>query len=438
MSAASAGNPVKTPERDPATILLIGTGGREHALAWHLSRSAHVARLIVAPGNPGTASLPKTSNVAISMDDVDGLLELGCRQQVDLVVIGPEKPLCNGLSDHFNQAGIFCLGPGAAAARLEGSKAFAKLFMARHGLPTAPFGVFSSSQEAMAYIDAHPKARVIKADGLASGKGVVVADSAEQARHAACDILDNGCFGEAGRQVVVEERLFGREVSLFGLIHGTDVLYLGSAQDAKRLRDGNQGPNTGGMGAFSPSQHAADDGLGQHLLQTIATALMQEGLFYSGFLYIGLLIDTHGQPHILEFNCRLGDPEAQVLLLRMQTDLAAIFLELARHNTLAGHTISTTGHALGVVLAAANYPEHPSLGALICGLEKAEQGGATVFHMGTRWHEGNLETAGGRVLTVCATANSLQDARQRVYAALPAIHFDGMQWRSDIGIQDAV
>ncbi len=420
-------------ENGSATLLIIGSGGREHALAWHLSRSAHVARLLVAPGNPGTATLPKTSNVPLSMDDSEGLLALALQIPVDLVIIGPEKPLCAGLGDRFVQAGLPCLGPGAAAAKLEGSKAFAKQFMVRHGLPTASFGVFTSSREARDYIDANPEARVVKADGLAAGKGVVVADDAKQAKEAVCDMIEYKRFGSAGQQVVVEQRLFGREVSLFGLIHGTEMLYLGSAQDAKRLHDGDRGPNTGGMGALSPSRYSTDDALGRQFFQKMTSALHQEGLFYSGFLYIGLLIDDQDRPHILEFNCRLGDPEAQVLLLRIQTDLAAILLDLVQGGTLQGHSISTEGHAVGVVLAAAGYPGEPRIGMPITGLANTQSHGATVFHMGTRGHGDRLEVAGGRVLTVCATGTNLQAARQRVYAALAEIHFDGMQWRNDIG-----
>lgn len=425
------------PGHEPATLLVVGSGGREHALAWHLSRSAHVGRIIVAPGNPGTATLAKTTNAPFSMDDSDALLALASQQGVHLVIVGPEKPLCGGLSDRFAEAGIPCFGPNAAAARLEGSKAFAKQFMARHGLPTAPFGIFTSSRDAIAYIDTTPEALVIKADGLAAGKGVVVADHPEQAKRAVCDMLEKNRFGAAGQLVVVEQRLHGREVSLFGLVHGTDVLYLGSAQDAKRLGDGDHGPNTGGMGAFSPSPHTMDDELAPRLFEAVAEALHKEGLYYSGFLYIGLLIDSQGKYHILEFNCRLGDPEAQVLLLRMQTDLAAVLLGIGHGRSLREHQIFTTGHALGVVLAAAGYPEEPCIGSPIVGLEEAQRHGVMVFHMGTCRHGEHLEVAGGRVLTVCAPAPSLLEARHKVYTALPEIHFEGMQWRSDIGLRES-
>lgn len=380
--------------------------------------------------------LPRTSNVPIAMYDSEGLLALALQTAVDLVIIGPEQPLCAGLADRFAEAGLPCLGPGAAAARLEGSKAFAKRFMVRHGLPTASFAVFTSSREAHEYIDANPQARVVKADGLAAGKGVVVADDAKEAKEAVCDMIEHHRFGSAGQQVVVEQRLYGREVSLFGLIHGTGMLYLGSAQDAKRLHDGNRGPNTGGMGAFSPSRSPRDDVLGYTLFQNVTSALHHEGLFYSGFLYIGLLIDDHDRPHILEFNCRLGDPEAQVLLLRIQTDLAAILLDLAHGGTLQGHSIPTEGHALGVVLAAAGYPGKPHIGMPITGLAQAQRHGVMVFHMGTCGQGEQIAVAGGRVLTICATGASLQAARQQVYRALPEIHFDGMQWRSDIGMEE--
>jgi len=414
-------------------LLVVGGGGREHALAWKLAQSPRVQKVFVAPGNGGTASEPGVQNVAPT--ETAALIDLCRREQIQLTLVGPEAPLAAGIVDAFRQAGLRIFGPTRAAAQLESSKDFAKSFMVRHGLPTARHRSFDNARDARAYIAAERTPIVVKADGLAAGKGVVVAATREQANAAVDAMLVQRRYGAAGGRVVVEEFLEGEEASFIVMCDGTHVLPLATSQDHKRLRDGDQGPNTGGMGAYSPAPivtpkvHAR---VMREIIQPAVQGMAQEGHPYVGFLYAGLMIDSAGNPRTLEFNCRLGDPESEPILMRLKSDL----LELVEH-ALAGTLERAEAEwdrrcALGVVLAAAGYPDEPRKGDRIEGLP-APTADCRVFHAGTRLETGALLTNGGRVLCVTAVGDSLRIARSRAYEAIERIRYDGMQYRRDIG-----
>jgi phosphoribosylamine---glycine ligase len=414
-------------------LLVVGSGGREHALAWKLAQSPRVQKVFVAPGNGGTTTEPGVQNVAAA--DLGGLIDFCKREQIHLTVVGPEAPLAAGMVDAFREAGLRIFGPSRAAAQLESSKHFAKSFMLRHGLPTARHRSFDDAREAKAYIAAERAPIVVKADGLAAGKGVVVAATREEANGAVDAMLTGKRFGAAGERVVVEEFLEGEEASFIVMCDGTNVLPLATSQDHKRLYDGDAGPNTGGMGAYSPAPlvtpkvHAR---VMREIIQPAVQGMAQDGHPYVGFLYAGLMIDGAGNPRTLEFNCRLGDPETQPILMRLKSDL----LELIEH-ALAG----TLGRAeaewdrrcaLGIVLAAAGYPEEPRKGDRIHGLPPPAAD-CRVFHAGTRREGDAIVTNGGRVLCVTALGDSLRIARSRAYEAVEQIRFEGMQYRRDIG-----
>ncbi|MCL4800189.1 MAG: phosphoribosylamine--glycine ligase [Burkholderiales bacterium] len=414
-------------------VLVLGNGGREHALAWKLARSPRVQKVFVAPGNAGTAREEGVENVALS-----GLEELAAfarREDVHLTVVGPEAPLAAGVVDLFRERGLRIFGPTRAAAQLESSKEFAKRFLVRHRIPTATYGCFSAPGDAHAYVEAQGAPIVVKADGLAAGKGVVVAATAAEA-HAAIDaMLVEHSMGDAGARVVIEEFLAGEEASFIVLADGRSVLPFATSQDHKRLRDGDQGPNTGGMGAYSPAPvitPALHARVVREIILPTVRGMAADGIPYSGFLYAGLMIDAAGNPKVLEFNCRMGDPETQPIMLRLRSDL----LELI-DGALDGKLDRMEAEwdrraALGVVLAAANYPEAPRKGDPIAGL--AAQGeDVHVFHAGTALEDGKVVTAGGRVLCVTALGDSIRMARARAYQMVDAIRFDGMQYRTDIG-----
>jgi len=414
-------------------LLVVGGGGREHALAWKLAQSPRVQKVFVAPGNGGTASEPGVQNVAPT--ETAALIDLCRREQIQLTLVGPEAPLAAGIVDAFRDAGLRIFGPTRAAAQLESSKDFAKSFMVRHGLPTARHRSFDNARDARAYIAAERTPIVVKADGLAAGKGVVVAATREEANAALDAMLVQRRYGAAGGRVVVEEFLEGEEASFIVMCDGTHVLPLATSQDHKRLRDGDQGPNTGGMGAYSPAPivtpkvHAR---VMREIIQPAVQGMAQEGHPYVGFLYAGLMIDSAGNPRTLEFNCRLGDPESEPILMRLKSDL----LELVEH-ALAGTLERAEAEwdrrcALGVVLAAAGYPDEPRKGDRIEGLP-APTADCRVFHAGTRLETGALLTNGGRVLCVTAVGDSLRIARSRAYEAIERIRYDGMQYRRDIG-----
>ena len=417
-------------------ILLVGNGGREHALAWKLARSPRLSRLSVAPGNPGTAAEPRTVNVPIAADALDELVAFATDQAVDLVVVGPEGPLVAGLTDRLRAAGVPCVGPGTDGAQLEGSKAFAKNFMHRHGIPTASSESFTDTAEAHAFIDEHGAPIVIKADGLAAGKGVVVAHDIAQAHRAIEDMLSGNRFGEAGHRVVIESFLAGEEASFIALVSGGDALPFATSQDHKARDEGDTGPNTGGMGAYSPAP-VVTDAVRAHaiadILEPTVAGLIADGVDYRGFLYIGLMIDADGQARVVEYNVRLGDPETQPLLMRLDSDLVDL-LEAAAAGSLRGVEADWSANpAIGVVIAAGEYPDGGSRGAAISGLDAAADAGCTVFHAGTAMRDDRLVTNGGRVLCVTAIAADLASAKTRVDAGAAAVSWDGARYRRDIG-----
>ncbi len=414
-------------------ILVIGSGGREHALAWKLAESPRVQKVYVAPGNGGTAAEPGVENVALAA--IPDLVEFARREHIRLTVVGPEAPLAEGVVDAFQAAGLRIFGPRRAAAQLEASKDFAKQFMQRHGIPTARHATFEDAAAARAYVEREGAPIVVKADGLAAGKGVVVAATVPEA-HAAIDMmLSERRLGGAGARVVIEECLVGEEASFIVIADGTHVLALVTSQDHKRLRDGDQGPNTGGMGAYSPAPvvtprvHAR---VMREIIQPAVRGMAQDGTPYVGFLYAGLMIDASGAPKTLEFNCRLGDPETQPIMMRLKSDLVEL-LERALEGKLDRVEAQWDRRtALGVVLASGGYPEAPRKGDAIAGLP-APAPDCRVFHAGTRRVDGALVTDGGRVLCVTALGDTVRYARQRAYEAIESIRFNGMQFRRDIG-----
>jgi phosphoribosylamine--glycine ligase len=414
-------------------LLVIGSGGREHAIAWKLTQSPRVQKVYVAPGNGGTALEPGLENVAIT--EIPWLVEFARKEQIHLTVVGPEAPLAAGVVDAFREAGLKIFGPTRAAAQLESSKDFAKSFMVRHGIPTARHATFEDAAKAKAYIDAQGAPIVVKADGLAAGKGVVVASTREEA-HAAVDAMLTGeRLGAAGARVVIEECLQGEEASFIVMSDGVHVLPLATSQDHKRLRDGDQGPNTGGMGAYSPAPVVTPKIHSRVMREIILPAVQgmaKDGLPYTGFLYAGLMIDAKGNPRTLEFNCRLGDPETQPIVVRLKSDLVEM-LERAIDGTLDRVEPEWDRRAaLGVVLAAHGYPEEPRKGDRIDGVPKPTED-CRVFHAGTRLEAGVPVTNGGRVLCVTALGDAVRIARTRAYEVVERIRFDGMQYRRDIG-----
>ena len=413
-------------------VLVIGGGGREHALAWKLAQGERVQTVYVAPGNAGTALDPHLRNVPLT--DPAALADFVVAEKVALTVVGPEAPLAAGVVDLFRARGLRIFGPTQAAARLESSKAFAKDFMQRHGIPTALYASFTDAAAAHAHVDRHGAPIVVKADGLAAGKGVVVAATTDEA-HAAIDTM----LSVPGGRVVIEEFMAGEEASFIVLCDGTNVLPLATSQDHKRIFDGDRGPNTGGMGAYSPAPvvtpnvHAK---VMHEIVHPTLAGMAKDGHAFTGFLYAGLMIDAGGQPRTVEFNCRLGDPEAQVILMRLKSDLFELLMQ-ATEGALDQAVLQWDRRAaLGVVMAAAGYPDPPRAGDAIAGLPPATAGSAAdlqVFHAGTALKDGEVVTSGGRVLCVTALGDSVRLAQQRALEAVRTIHFDGAQWRNDIG-----
>ena len=416
-------------------LLVVGAGGREHALAWKLAQSPRVQKVFVAPGNGGTASETGVENVPLS--GTAQLIDFCRREHIYLTVVGPEAPLAEGIVDAFRDAGLKIFGPTRAAAQLESSKDFAKRFMVRHGLPTARHQSFEDAAAAKAYVAGQGAPIVVKADGLAAGKGVVVAATRDEANGAIDAMLGERRFGAAGSRVVIEEFLAGEEASFIVICDGTHVLPLATSQDHKRLRDGDVGPNTGGMGAYSPAPLVTPKVHARVMREIILPAvqgMIQDGHPYVGFLYAGLMIDAAGNPKTLEFNCRLGDPETQPILLRLKSDLLELIERALEGRLEAAEAEWDRRCALGVVLAAANYPDEPRKGDRIEGLP-APSSDCRVFHAGTRLEGDVLVTHGGRVLCVTALGDSLRIARSRAYDAVEQIRFDGMQYRRDIGVR---
>jgi len=417
-------------------VLVIGSGGREHALAWKLKQSPRVGEVIVAPGNAGTAAEFGVRNAAVPMHDLDGLLQLATVEDVDLTVVGPEVPLVAGIVDRFRGAGLRCFGPRKVAAQLEGSKAFAKDFLVRHNIPTARYAVFSELAPALAYVRAHSVPIVIKADGLAAGKGVVVALTLADAEQTLRDMLGAHVLGDASARVVIEEFLEGEEASYIVLCDGRRALPLATSQDHKRRDDRDLGPNTGGMGAYSPAPVVTPEverRVLREIIEPTLAGMAAEGAPFIGFLYAGLMIDKHGAPRVIEFNVRLGDPETQPILLRLKSDLVDL-LDAALDGRLEQQSVAWYPRpALGVVVAAAGYPGKVRSGDVVHGLDADFGPGAKVFHAGTKVEKDKVLTNGGRVFTVCALGNDFADAQSRAYAAARKISFDGMFYRKDIG-----
>ena len=416
-------------------VLIVGGGGREHALAWKCAQSQRVQHVYVAPGNAGTAQEPNVSNIGIAADDMDALLEFAIREDIELTIIGPEGPLVAGIVDRFAAVNRRCFGPSRAAARLEGSKAFTKNFLTRHGIPTASFAAFSAANFDEDYVRAQRLPLVVKADGLAAGKGVVICDTHESAVAAAAAML-GGSFGAAGQTIVVEEFLTGEEVSFIVVASDQQVIALATSQDHKRRDDGDLGPNTGGMGAYSPAPIVSAQ-LHQRIMRDVIEptlkGLRSDGNPYRGFLYAGLMIADDGTPNVLEFNCRLGDPETQPILMRLQSDLPSL-CEAALDGTLERHEVRwDTRAALGVVMAAGGYPNAYRTGDPISGLDIAAGLPGKVFHAGTRAEDRQTVTAGGRVLCAVGLGDSVGAAQLQAYALVHAIHWNLVQYRLDIG-----
>ena len=416
-------------------VLIIGSGGREHALAWKVAQDERVQTVFVAPGNAGTAIEAKCENVAIDVLDLDQLVAFA-KDNVSLTIVGPEAPLVAGVVDRFREHGLPCFGPTAGAAQLEGSKAFTKDFLARHQIPTAEYQNFTDVEPALAYLREKGAPIVIKADGLAAGKGVIVAMTLDEAEAAVRDMLAGNAFGEAGSRVVIEEFLDGEEASFIVMVDGEHVLPMATSQDHKRVGDGDTGPNTGGMGAYSPAPVVTDEVHQRVMDQVIwptVRGMAAEGNVYTGFLYAGLMIDEAGNPKVIEFNCRFGDPETQPIMLRLQSSLVEL-VEAANAGTLDKADAKWDPRcSLGVVLAAGGYPADYAKGDVIQGLDVAVSDSGKVFHAGTALIDGQVTTSGGRVLCATALGNSVREAQQGAYRLAEQISWNGCFYRKDIG-----
>jgi phosphoribosylamine--glycine ligase len=416
-------------------VLVIGGGGREHALAWKLAQSPQVSEVLCAPGNAGTAIEPKVRNVAVAATDFPALVALAERERIALTVVGPEIPLVAGIVDRFEAAGLKCFGPRADGAQLEGSKAFTKEFLKRHAIPTAGYGTFTDLGAACQYVRTRTPPIVIKADGLAAGKGVIIAPTLAEAEQTLDRVLRARQFGDAGAKVVIEDFLVGEEASFIAVVDGTRVVPLASAQDHKTRDDGDRGPNTGGMGAYSPAPvvtREVHDRVMREIMLPTVQGLAADRIHYRGFLYAGLMIDDAGQPRVIEFNCRLGDPETQPILFRLRSDLVDICLSCF-DGTLGDRPLQWDPRAtVGVVMASRGYPDAYEKGKPIAGLEHLPRPDVKVFHAGTRIEGGRVVTDGGRVLCVVGAGDSVRAARDSAYAVVREISWDGAFYRSDI------
>lgn len=417
-------------------VLVIGSGGREHALAWKAAQSPDVDTVYVAPGNAGTAAEPGLENVALDTMDFQGLADFASNNDVGLTIVGPEAPLVEGVVDYFASRNLRCFGPSQGAAQLEGSKAFTKDFLARHGIPTAAYANFTELEPALAYLREQGAPIVVKADGLAAGKGVIVAQTLEEAEAAVTDMLSGNAFGDAGCRVVIEEFLDGEEASFIVLVDGKNVLPMATSQDHKRIGEGDTGPNTGGMGAYSPAP-VVDDAVYQSVMEQVihptVAGMAAEGNDYTGFLYAGLMIDANGQPKLIEYNCRFGDPETQPIMVRLQSDLVALCNAALDGRLDSASANWDTRCAIGVVLAAGGYPGDYAKGAIISGLDAEQADNIKVFHAGTRLEGDDVVTSGGRVLCVTALGDNIAAAQADCYAAADKITWDGVTLRRDIG-----
>ncbi len=422
-------------------VLVIGSGGREHALAWKVAQSSQVEKVFVAPGNAGTAHEPKMENVPIQAEAIAELITFAKEYTVDLTIVGPEAPLVMGIVDQFQAAQLKCLGPSQQAAQLEGSKTFTKDFLHRHHIPTAEYQSFTELQPAIDYIQQQTMPIVVKADGLAAGKGVILADTKEEAIQAVQTMLEDKIFGDAGRQVVVEEFLRGEEASFICLVDGEHVLPMATSQDHKARDEGDKGPNTGGMGAYSPAPVVTPEIHEQIMQQVIlptVKSMALEGYPYTGFLYAGLMIDKQGVPKVLEYNCRFGDPETQPIMLRLRSDLVDLCLAALEKRLDQINAEWDEKASLGVVLAAGGYPSSYDKGHVIQGLDNADSLPGKVFHAGTAEHDGNMVTTGGRVLCACGLGDTVKTAQDQAYALVQQIQWKDMYYRKDIGYRAAI
>ena len=417
-------------------VLIIGSGGREHALAWKVAQSSDVKQIFVAPGNAGTSLEAKVSNVEIESEDIQALLDFATNNQVELTIVGPEAPLVLGVVDAFEEAGLNCFGPSAGAAQLEGSKAFTKDFLAKHKIPTAAYQVFTDADKACEYITEQGAPIVVKADGLAAGKGVIVAETVEDAQAAARDMLLDNKFGDAGARVVVEEFLPGEEASFICMVDGDNILPLATSQDHKARDNGDQGPNTGGMGAYSPAPVVTQemhDRIMREVIEPTVTGMKSDGYPYTGFLYAGIMVAPDGTPKVLEYNCRFGDPETQPIMMRLQSDLEKLCLAALEKKLDTVEAKWDSRAALGVVLAAGGYPNSYDKGHLISGIEQADNENCKTFHAGTTDLDGQVATSGGRVLCVTALGDNVTIAQQNAYQSVEKIGWQDMFCRTDIG-----
>lgn len=417
-------------------ILIIGSGGREHALAWKAAQSQKVDKIFLAPGNAGTALEAKLENVAIQVDDLDALVKFAQDNAIDLTIVGPEAPLVIGIVDKFKAVGLAIFGPTQAAAQLEGSKAFTKDFLARHNIPTASYEYFTEIEPAIAYIKQVGAPIVVKADGLAAGKGVILAHREEDAIAAVEDMLGANAFGEAGHRVVIEEFLQGEEASFICMVDGEHILDLATSQDHKARDNGDNGPNTGGMGAYSPAPVVTSEihaRIMAEVIEPTVRGMAAEGNPYTGFLYAGVMIDQQGTPKVLEYNCRFGDPETQPIMMRLRSDLVELCMASLEQRLDQITAEWDSRAALGVVLAAGGYPAQYNKGDIIHGLNEAAQLDGKVFHAGTAEQDGNIITAGGRVLCACALGETVAEAQAKAYTIVKQINWNGVYYRTDIG-----
>ncbi|HEX7802493.1 MAG TPA: phosphoribosylamine--glycine ligase [Pseudoxanthomonas sp.] len=417
-------------------VLVIGSGGREHALAWKLAQSERVVEVIVAPGNAGTATEAKCRNANVAVNNIDGLLNLARNAKVDVTVVGPEIPLVAGVVDRFREAGLRIFGPTAAAAQLEGSKAYAKDFLARHGIPTAFYSVFTEVGPALAYVRDKGAPIVVKADGLAAGKGVIVAMTLAEAEAAVTDMLSGNAFGDAGARVVIEEFLDGEEASFISMVDGVTALPMATSQDHKRVGDGDTGPNTGGMGAYSPAPVVTPEVHARVMREVVGPTvqgMIADSIPFTGFLYAGLMIDAAGAPKVIEFNVRFGDPETQPVMMRLQSDLLELVEAAIDQRLHETETRWDPRPSLGVVMAAQNYPDTPRLGDVINSWDVPDVADTKVFHAGTRIEGDHVVTTGGRVLCVCALGDTVADAQRKAYEEVSGISWNGEFHRHDIG-----
>ncbi len=417
-------------------ILIVGGGGREHALAWKAAQSPNADRVFVAPGNAGTALEPKLENVPVGAEDLPALVDFARKQAIGLTIIGPEAPLVAGVVDAFTEAGLRCFGPSRAAAQLEGSKVFSKDFLARQGIPTAAYGSLTEAQEALDYVKRVGLPIVIKADGLAAGKGVIIAEDMATAQTTIEDMLSGNRFGEAGHRVLIEEFLQGEEASFIVMADGRNILPMASSQDHKPRDNGDKGPNTGGMGAYSPAPVITPElheRVMAEVIRPTVAGMAAEGHPYTGFLYAGLMIDAEGNPRVLEYNCRFGDPETQPIMLRLRSDLVAL-CDSALDGALDRCQAEWDPRwSLGVVMAAGGYPDAYAKGDVIQGLPKAESDSGKVFHAGTLEKDGEVLTDGGRVLCATALGDRVSEAQRRAYDLVNRIHWKNVYFRTDIG-----